>query len=495
MKLDYADAPSLTFATSTPVGSIDTTDGPQTVTVQNIGNAPLTFQPFVAGNLLDAVLASPGETGCTALDGAPIPPGASCTLGIEFDPAQTGAVNGHVNVVDNALNAASPTYATQTIGVQGKGTGVATPAALTTPTPSCTLSGSSVTFDWTTGTGVTEYDLHLGTSKGAWNLYASGPVTKTTASVTGLPTYGATIYATLLSMVNGVYQPEYYTYTEAGTPVLATLTTPTPSTTLSGSSVTFDWTAGGGITEYDLHLGTTKGAWNLYASGGVTKTSVSVTGLPTYGATIYATLLSMVNGAWQPEYYTYTEAGTPVLATLTTPTPSSTLTGSSATFDWTAGGGVTGYDLHLGTSKGAYNLYASGGVTKTSVSVTGLPTYGATIYATLLSMVNGVYQPEYYTYTEAGTPVLATLTTPTPSTTLSGSSVTFDWSAGGGITEYDLHLGTSKGAYNLYASGGVTKTSVLVTGLPTNGETIYATLLSMVNGVWQSVYYTYTAAP
>ena len=45
------------------------------------------------------------------------------------------------------------------------------------------------------------------------------------------------------------------------------------------------------------------------------------------------------------------------------------------------------------------------------------------------------------------------------------------------------------------ASGPVTKTSVSVTGLPTNGETIYATLLSMVNGVWQPVYYTYTAAP
>ncbi len=32
-----------------------------------------------------------------------------------------------------------------------------TPATMSTPTPGSTLSGSSVTFTWTTGTGVTEF--------------------------------------------------------------------------------------------------------------------------------------------------------------------------------------------------------------------------------------------------------------------------------------------------------------------------------------------------
>ena len=96
--------PSLSFATPTPVGSVDTTDGPQTVTVQNIGNAPLTFQPFAPGNLLDAVLPSLHITDCTELDGLQLAPGDSCTLDIEFQPAQSGLVNGHVNVVDNTLN-------------------------------------------------------------------------------------------------------------------------------------------------------------------------------------------------------------------------------------------------------------------------------------------------------------------------------------------------------------------------------------------------------
>jgi hypothetical protein len=78
-ELDFADAPSLSFATPTPVGSTDTTDGRQTVTIQNIGNAPLTFRPFVAGNLLDAVLTSPGSTDWTALSGLQLAAGAACT--------------------------------------------------------------------------------------------------------------------------------------------------------------------------------------------------------------------------------------------------------------------------------------------------------------------------------------------------------------------------------------------------------------------------------
>ncbi len=117
-KLDYADAPSLTFATPTPVGSTDTADGAQTVTVQNIGNVTLAFQPFATGNLLDAVLTSSGPTDCTALSNLQLVSGTACTLGVEFAPARSGqSVTGYVNVLDNALNAAS----TQTISVLGTG--------------------------------------------------------------------------------------------------------------------------------------------------------------------------------------------------------------------------------------------------------------------------------------------------------------------------------------------------------------------------------------
>jgi sugar lactone lactonase YvrE len=120
VKLDLADAPNLSFATPTAAGLIDTTDGPQAVTVQNIGNATLTFQPLGSSNLLDAALVSSG-TDCTALSGLQLASGMVCALGIEFEPAQPGPVSGHVKVLDNALNTSSPNYATQTVTLQGTG--------------------------------------------------------------------------------------------------------------------------------------------------------------------------------------------------------------------------------------------------------------------------------------------------------------------------------------------------------------------------------------
>jgi hypothetical protein len=77
---------------------------------------------------------------------------------------------------------------------------------------------------------------------------------------------------------------------------------------------------------------------------------------------------------------------------------------------------------------------------------------------------------------------------------LTGSSVTFTWSAGNGVTEYYLFLGSSGvGSNDLYSSGYTTHTSLNVTGLPVNGETVYARLYSYLGGAWHYLDYTYTA--
>jgi streptogramin lyase len=122
VKLDYADPPTASFPTPTPVGSTDTNDGPRTVAIQNIGNFVLVFQPFSAANLLDAVLETSESTSCTGLNSLLLEPSSSCTVSFEFQPAHVGAVTGHVNIVDNALTGPGSGYATQTITFQGTGT-------------------------------------------------------------------------------------------------------------------------------------------------------------------------------------------------------------------------------------------------------------------------------------------------------------------------------------------------------------------------------------
>jgi hypothetical protein len=180
------------------------------------------------------------------------------------------------------------------------------------------------------------------------------------------------------------------------------------------------------------------------------------------------------------------------LAALTAPAPGSVLTGPSTTFTWSPGIGPTEYMLYLGsTGVRSDNIFNSGKTTATSVNVTGLPVNGETIYARLYSFIGGAEHTFDYTYTAA---TQATLTSPAPSSTLTGSSVTFTWSAGNGVTEYYLFLGSSGvGSNDLYSSGYTTHTSLNVTGLPVNGETVYARLYSYLGGAWHYLDYTYTA--
>jgi hypothetical protein len=290
----------------------------------------------------------------------------------------------------------------------GTGTASDTPATMTSPTSGSTLGTSNVKFTWTTGTGATEYNLWLGLSgPGSSSLYTSGWLTTTSTTVTSLPAKAAKVYARLYSLVNGKVEYNDYTYTEAapaGTP--ATMSTPTPGSTLGTSNVKFTWTTGTGATEYNLWLGLNgPGSSSLYTSSWLPTptTSTTVTSLPAKGATVYARLYSMVDGKVEYNDYTYTEAPAPTgsPATMSTPTPGSTLGTSNLMFTWGTGTGVTEYNLWLGLSgPGSSSLYTSGWLTTTSTTVSSLPAKGATVYARLYSMVNGAVKYNDYTYIE-----------------------------------------------------------------------------------------------
>ena len=122
------------------------------------------------------------------------------------------------------------------------------PAVLISPTAGSGL-GSSATFSWTPGVGVTKYEFRLGTTgPGSKDVYNSAEATTpalTTGVVKGIPAYGVTLYARIYSWINAAWQYNDYTYTESGSPVPAVLQLPAPGTTLSGTSATFSWSAGG----------------------------------------------------------------------------------------------------------------------------------------------------------------------------------------------------------------------------------------------------------
>jgi hypothetical protein len=363
--------------------------------------------------------------------------------------------------------------------------------AMTSPTAGSTLTGASTTFTWTAGGGgVTGYYLWIGSTLGGYDLVNMGPLAGPSVTV-NLPTNGATVYVRLWTAINGLstlYND--YTYKEANV-VAGAITSPTVGSTLTGASTTFTWTAGSGsVTGYYLWIGTSPGGYNLVNMGPLAGPSVTVN-LPTNGATIYVRLWTAINGvSTLYNDYTYKEANV-FAGAITGPSPGSTLTGASNTFTWSAGGGaVTGYYLWIGSTPGGYDLVNMGPLAGPSVTVN-LPTNGATIYVRLWTAINGVstlYND--YTYKEANT-FAGAITGPSPGSTLTGASITFTWTAGGGgVTGYYLWIGSTPGGYDLVNMGPLAGPSVTV-NLPTNGATVYVRLWTAINGV-STLYNDYT---
>jgi hypothetical protein len=279
----------------------------------------------------------------------------------------------------------------------------------------------------------------------------------------------------------------------------ATMTSPPPGSTLTGSTVTFIWSPGAGATAYWLDLGSTAGGNNYFQSGNLGNVlTVTVSGLPTDGSAVYATLWSNVNGQWIYNEYTYTAAGgSGALGAIVSPQPGSTLPGTNVTFTWSAGSGATAYWIDAGSSAGGNQYFQSGNLGNTlSAQVTGLPNNGSTVYVTLYSQINGQWLNNQHTYTafnQSGSQ--GVLTTPNPGSMLPGSTVTFGWTAGSGATAYWLDLGSVAGGNQYFQSGNLGNVlTVTVNGLPTNGTTVYATLYSLVGGQWFPNSYSYTAA-
>ena len=191
----------------------------------------------------------------------------------------------------------------------------------------------------------------------------------------------------------------------------------------------FTWTEGRNINEYHLTLGTTPGSADIADQSAGDLTARSVSGLPTDGRRIYATLRSRYGDSWlettsvfvahtKPEMHLEpkpppikppdgpkpTPPAEPELVQLPTirdPAPGSTLSGGSVQFSWTGGSaGASAYRLLVGSrpeQSDLANVELGGDATSHSVRL--LPTDGRRIYVSLHSLINGEWLPWSTEYT------------------------------------------------------------------------------------------------
>jgi len=485
---DYSAAPQVTqsIVVNPPAVPILLSPTPGIGTVLGISNVTFQWTPAAGATLyqLDLSAIGPGQQDITSYKGT------ATTFTAPSLPAHGVEVYATIYCYCNGAWQSNNFVYTET-NTQ--------PALLLSPTPgqSTILGTSNVAFQWTAGVGVTEYQLNLSTiSYSDHNLFQYKG-TATSAIVPAVPANASPVYAALFSLINGVWQEENYIFTESGQSAPAVLTSPTPglSTVLGTSNVVFQWTTGNNVTNYQLNLSAiAPGDSELFSYKG-TATTATAPSLPANDVEVYARLYSYSNGAWEYNDYVYSEGGTPS-AVLTSPTPGlGTVLGTgNVTFDWTTGKGVTEYQLNLSAiGAGQSELYLYKG-TATSTIAPPLPANGVEVYARLYSKISGVWQYNDYVYTESGMPTAAVLTSPTPgiSTVLGSSSVTFQWSAGIAVAEYELNLSAvAAGDTDLYVYKG-TGLSTTVAALPTNAVKVYARLFSKISGVWQYNDYVYT---
>ena len=114
-KIGRATTPGIAFPTPTAPGETDTADGPQRVTLQNLGNQPLSLATLTFSNANFSLDSS--TTTCDAT--ITLAAGDNCDLGVLFHPTSTGAnITGTLSVTDNSGNAAG---AKQSLPLSGAG--------------------------------------------------------------------------------------------------------------------------------------------------------------------------------------------------------------------------------------------------------------------------------------------------------------------------------------------------------------------------------------
>jgi alpha-tubulin suppressor-like RCC1 family protein len=232
-------------------------------------------------------------------------------------------------------------------------------------------------------------------------------------------------------------------------PTAPTLTSPAEGTTVSGTSVTFQWAASSGATNYWLAVVKTNDNSIIVNKSVGNATSSTETGFSNDGTTYRWVVAAGNSAGWGSastmKTFTNGTITIPAAPTLTSPADGANVSGTSVTFHWAASSGATNYWLAvIKASDNSVIINKSVG-NVTSDTETGFPNNG-TQYRWVVAAGNSTGWGSASTMrtftngTSITIPPAPTLTSPPDGATVSGTSVTFQWSASTGATKYWLAL-------------------------------------------------------
>jgi uncharacterized protein (TIGR03437 family) len=211
---------ALTFPHLTGVGTTDTTDGPQTATVANLGNQPLIFSTSPTYTA-DFPFNSSDENPCTS--STSLSAGTVCDVSINFVPQSLGSLSAGITVTNNTLNVFG---STQQVSVSGTGfnsiQSTSTTVMVSPPSP---VYGQLLTFTATVPSAgtVTFTDLTTSTTLAA-----------NVGLISGVATFSISTLGAGSHIIQAVYNPTGNFSTSSAT-VALTIAKASTSTTVTRS--------------------------------------------------------------------------------------------------------------------------------------------------------------------------------------------------------------------------------------------------------------------
>jgi hypothetical protein len=255
-------------------------------------------------------------------------------------------------------------------------------------------------FSWPGISNAQAYYLLVGTTKYGRDLVDSGVLaaSKSRLYVPALPT-GRDLYFTLFTEVGGTWSYQAITFTAE--PGKAIFTYPTNGQAILSQNRRSIWTPAPRGGAYIVVVGTTRYGHDV-ANSGTLGSDIYAYNVPVampLGRVLYATVLTMVDGAWA-RFDEVSFAVLPAHATLDAPVDGAIDVTTPGEFSWSMVPGAQGYSLVVGTSRFGSNLVSSGVLSPTQnwFAVPSLPP-SQLLHATLLTLINGVWNFQAITFT------------------------------------------------------------------------------------------------
>ena len=321
-------------------------------------------------------------------------------------------------------------------------------SVLVSPANGGSVSPQETQFAWTAVPNVTYYQLYLGSSPGSSNYYYGDGTTATSVSVSLQP--ATTYYARIWTFANSTW-----TYSDSvfKTRPSSYLISPADGTSISPQQVQLTWLPIAGASSYSLFVGTTPGNEDVFYQAGAT-TTASVGNLRP-AATYYVTLWTVKGGTW----YQNTSAFTTTASSYLTAPASGTTVSPQTRFAWTAVPSASNYTLWVGTAPSTQNALYYSSTSTAPTTATLQP--GITYYATMWTLVNGVWSSTSSTFQTNQSAVL--LSPANGASNLDPAvPVSVSWTPIPNGTYFMLYLGRSVGGKDVYNSGQITATSASV---------------------------------